>query len=177
MASPSLCSGSGWGSVPPTKLCSSNSGSRGWSAGWARYSCRMARPGPRPPRLAARCVAGAATCKGGSTGSTPASASRSSSALSEVGPAHCSSPPSLGLCPSDLAGREGRLGLWRLEQSGARQRGLPPARWRGSGQCFCVSTLMLSASRPCCPSAPRRVAGTGGHKDDLQQPAGVSRCY
>lgn len=68
-------------------LCSPDSGLRGWSAGWARCSCRTAPAGPRPRRLGAPCAGGAATCRGSSIASTPACASRSSSASSEVGPA------------------------------------------------------------------------------------------
>lgn len=85
VASPGLWSTSDWGSAPYLPI-PSNSGSRGWSAGWARYSCRMAQPGLHPLRLATHSVAGAATCKGSSTVSMPAYASRSSSASSEVGP-------------------------------------------------------------------------------------------
>lgn len=81
----SLCSGSGWGLAPPATPVFSDSGSRGWSAGWARCSCRTVLPGLRPLRPAVRCVAGAATCRSSSTVCTLACASRSSSASSEVG--------------------------------------------------------------------------------------------
>lgn len=77
--------GSGWGLAPPATPLFSDSGSRGWSAGWARCSCRTALPDLHPPRLAAPCVAGAATCRSSSTVCMLACASRSSSASSEVG--------------------------------------------------------------------------------------------
>ena len=104
---------------PPTpRLCSPPSGSRGWSAGWARCSCRKAPPGPRRRRPAARCAAGAATCRGSSTASTRVCASRSSSASSEVSPArpgHLPSPSVLQLLAGGAVG--GRSGPWGLEQS------------------------------------------------------------
>lgn len=88
--------GSGWSllsiPVPHTPMLS-HSGSRGWLAGWARCSCRMAPADLRLLRLAARCAAGAATCRGSSTASMPACALRSFSASSEVGPAPTPASP------------------------------------------------------------------------------------
>ena len=91
-----LCPGSRWAWPPFPHLCSPDSGSRGWSAGWARCSCRMAPPGRRPLRPGPRCAGGAATCRGSSTASTLACASRSSSASSEVGPTALPGPRPCG---------------------------------------------------------------------------------
>lgn len=73
-------------------------------------------------------------------------------------PAHCSSPPFLGLCPSDLAGSEGHWGLWR-----------PPA-WATSAQCLGQGGVVghqkcpLSSSQPhvCSVLLHHGVGGGGG---------------
>lgn len=164
-------------------LCSSHSGSRGWWAGWARCSCRTARPGPRPLRLATPCVAGAAMCSASSTEPTPGFASRSSSASSEVGPRAPEEPPALGRCPSDLAGSEGSLGLWPLEQTRAHQRGLPQLSvWVRAGVTGQRTVLLGVHARPPsfmslrCPSAPWGVVALGGCTGDLEPLAGVPQC-
>lgn len=137
-----LCSG------PPAHMCSPNSGSRGWSAGWARCSCRTAPPGPRPPRPAPRCAAGAATRRGSSTARTPACASRSSSASSEVG-----RPPALRVVRAP--------GLHCPEQS-CRPAAPPPPRLPAPGWTPQPSvglwwgTVPLVASPPPWPHSPAR---------------------
>lgn len=120
-------------------LCSPDSGSREWSAGWARCSCRTAPAGPRPQSRAPCCADGAATCRGSSTASTLACALRSSSASSEVGPPAGSPFPRL--CPQP--------GL------GVRDTRAPHSvRIGQERRCVCPLALHwpLGSAPPICPS-------------------------
>lgn len=160
----------------PAHLCSPNSGSRGWSAGWARCSCRTAPPGPRPPRSAPRCAAGAATRRGSSTARTRACASRSSSASSEVGPRRpCRSRGWWGTWAA-LSGAElpPRLPL---------QGGLPSrCGGGGGGRCpaVCPGPLQsdpwaVKAEGSLVPSGCSSGVGMAAHPPALP-PGGVSGC-
>lgn len=100
--------GSGWGLLSilmPHRTVLSHSGSRGWSAGLAKCSCRTAPPDLRPLRLETHCAVGAATCRGFSIGSMPACASRNFSASFVVSsiPYPCRFHFQSGSLPSDFA--------------------------------------------------------------------------
>lgn len=117
-------------------LCSPDSGLREWSAGWARCSCRTAPAGPRPRSRAPRCAAGGATCRGSSTASTPACASRSSSASSEVSPPAGS--PCARLCPQPAMGVRDT----RTPASGAQPGPTQHPHWAGEAPCLPPSSAL-----------------------------------